>query len=217
MNRRVLIALCAAPALVPLLAFGQGRVATLTAQDQADIARIEAYLNGIKTLKARFIQVAPDGGTSSGTAWIDRPGRMRFQYDPPSPYLLVAGGGLVVFHDDQLKQTSNVPIGRTPLGILLAENVQLTGPVTVTALSRLPGQIQVTLVRTAEPASGSLTLVFADNPFGLRQWSVVDEQRKETRVSLFNVELGGTFDQQMFYFSNPDLTGPKYNQPGQRG
>ena len=86
----------------------------LTERDRADLARIEAYLNGIVSLKARFLQVAPNGATSAGVAWLERPGRMRFQYDPPSPLLLVAGHGLVVFHDAQLNQTSNIPLSRTP-------------------------------------------------------------------------------------------------------
>jgi len=64
---------------------------------RADIARVEAYMNGLHTLKSRFLQVAPDGSTAGGVAWVDRPGRMRFQYDPPSPLLLVAGHGLFFF------------------------------------------------------------------------------------------------------------------------
>ncbi len=127
---------------------------TVTPADQADIARVQTYLNGIHTLKAHFIQVAPNGTISQGTAWLDRPGRMRFQYDPPSPLLLVAGHGLVVFHDASLGQTSNIPLGATPLSILLADHVVLSGDVTVTSLRRLPGQIQLTVVRTAHPTRG---------------------------------------------------------------
>lgn len=201
MKRRALLALSILPLFASFGANAQGL--TLTPQDRTDIARIEAYLNGLKTVKARFLQVAPDGSTSEGIAWIERPGRMRFQYDPPSPLLLVAGHGLVVFHDRLLQQTTNIPLGSTPLGLLLRDNLRLSGDVTVTGLQRLPGQIQVTMVRTESPGDGSLTLVFADNPLALRQWSVVDAQRQETRVSLYNIELGGTFDQAMFTFINP--------------
>lgn len=167
-------------------------------QDQADIARIEAYLNGLKSLKAHFVQVAADGDLSQGTAWLERPGRMRFQYDPPAPFLLIAGHGVLTFHDRALQQTSNIPLSRTPLGILLAENVELQGAVTVTAIQRLPGQIQLTLVRTASPGDGSLTLIFADPPLVLRQWTVVDAQRRETHVTLYNAQTGGSFDPQLF-------------------
>jgi outer membrane lipoprotein-sorting protein len=174
-----------------------------TPQDRADLSRIETYLDSLRALKAHFLQVAPNGAISQGTAWLERPGRMRFQYDPPSPLLLVAGHGLVVFHDSSLNQTSNIPIGKTPLGILLADHVRLQGDVTVTGMQHLPGQIQVSLVRTASPGDGTLTLIFADNPLSLRQWTVLDAQRQETRVTLYNVETGGQFDPKLFEYIDP--------------
>ena len=208
MTRRALLLVIAAT-----LAVAAAPVpAVLTTQDRADLARISAYLNGLKTLKAKFQQVAPDGGVSRGIAWMDRPGRMRFQYDPPTPLLLVAGSGLFVFYDRQLNQTTNIPLGSTPLGLLLAEDVSLSGDVTVTRLERQPGLIAVTLLRTASPGDGTLTLVFNDNPLVLRQWAVVDSQRQETRVSLFDVELGGHFDQQMFHFVDPKFMPSEANR-----
>src|ERR1700751_5370557 len=102
-------------------------------------------------MKATFLQVAQSGAISQGTAWLERPGRMRFQYDPPSPLLLVAGHGLVVFHDSSIDQTSNIPIGQTPLGILLADHVNLSGDVRVLALQRRPGEIDLTVDRAASP------------------------------------------------------------------
>lgn len=179
------------------------QTAGLSAQDRADIARVETYLNSIRTLHSRFLQVAPSGATSEGQAWLERPGRMRFQYDPPSPFLLVGGHGLLVFNDSQLKQTSNIPLGQTPLGILLQDNLRLSGAVTVSRVVRLPGQLQVTLYRTASPQDGSLTLVFADNPLALRSWVTTDAQRQETRVTLYNAQLGGSFDQKLFEFIDP--------------
>jgi outer membrane lipoprotein-sorting protein len=195
-----------------LLPFGSmiARADPLSAQDQADIARIETYLNGLITLKAHFVQVAQSGDMSQGTAWLQRPGRMRFQYDPPAPFLLLADYGVLTFHDSALQQTSNIPLGRTPLGILLADRVVLSGAVTVTSIERLPGQIQLTLIRTASPGDGSLTLIFADQPLTLRQWTVVDAQRHETHVTLYNIELGGTFDQQLFQ----QISLPKTAAPG---
>ncbi|MBV9656098.1 MAG: outer membrane lipoprotein carrier protein LolA [Acetobacteraceae bacterium] len=204
MKRRLLLS------VLPLLAVvrqTRAQAVRPSDRDRADLARIEAYLNSVHSLKAQFLQVAPNGAVSRGTAWLDRPGRMRFQYDPPSPLLLVAGHGLVVFHDAQLNQTSNIPLSRTPLGILLADQINLSGDVTVTAIQRPPGQIQVTVVRTATPNEGSLTLSFNDNPLVLRQWSVVDAQRQETRVTLYNVELGGHFDSKLFEFVDPRFFG----------
>ena len=207
MNRRELLILPVALLSSAAPAAAQPRFDP-SPQDRADLARIEAYLDSLRTLKAHFLQVAPNGAISQGTAWLDRPGRMRFQYDPPSPLLLVAGHGLVVFHDKALNQTSNIPVGQTPLGILLADHVKLQGDVTVTAMQRLPGQIQVSLIRTASPGDGTLTLIFADNPLTLRQWTVLDAQRQETRVTLYNVETGGKFDQKLF-----ELVDPRFFQP----
>jgi outer membrane lipoprotein-sorting protein len=196
-HRRTL--LLSATALLPL---GQTARAApgivLSPQDQADIGRIETYLDSLKSLKAHFMQVAGDGGVSEGTAWIVRPGLMRFQYAPPSPFLLIAAHGQLIFHDSALGQTTNIPLSRTPLGILLADHVTLSGAVTVTGIQRLPGQIQLTLVRTATPGDGTLTLIFADPPLTLRQWTVVDAQRRETHVTLYNAQTGGTFDPQLF-------------------
>lgn len=203
-SRRFL--LLSAAALLPLAA----RAQPPSPRDQADLARIETYLNGLKTLKAHFIQVTGDGQTSEGTAWLQRPGKMRFQYTPPAPFLLIAAHGVLTFNDSALQQTSNIPLSRTPLGILLAENVTLAGAVTVTAIQRLPGQIQVSLVRTESPGDGSLTLIFADNPLALKQWTVVDAQRRETHVTLYNVQLGGSFDQQLFEQISP----PAARNPG---
>jgi outer membrane lipoprotein-sorting protein len=183
---------------------GPTRAATAfqpTQRDRADIARAEAYLNSIRTLKAQFLQVAPDGGMSRGTVWLERPGHLRFQYDPPAPFLLVASHGLLVFHDSALRQTSNIPLGRTPLGILLASRVSLSGDVTVNGVDRVPGQLQISLYRTSSPGDGVLALLFADDPLALRQWTVLDAQRRETRVTLYNVELGGRFDPKLFEFS----------------
>ncbi len=204
MFRRTLLSVLALPLLVaPVAALAQVPAFQPDAADSADLARIQAYLNSLHALKAHFLQVAPNGAVSEGTAWLERPGRMRFQYDPPSPFLLVAGHGMLIFHDAKLNQTTNIPIGQTPLGILLADNVVLSGDVTVTGMQRLPGQIQVGVVRTGKAADGTLTLAFSDNPLALRQWSVLDAQRQETRVTLYNAELGGTFDSNLFNFVDP--------------
>ncbi|HQT77981.1 MAG: hypothetical protein B7Z80_22490 [Rhodospirillales bacterium 20-64-7] len=197
LSRRTLLVSTAA--LLPLHhAVAAVQEARLTPQDRADIARVEQYLDGIKTLRAHFTQVAQDGAISQGTAWMERPGRMRFQYDPPSPFLLIAAYGVLTFQDSSLQQTSNISLSRTPLGILLADHVKLSGKVTVTAMQHQPGQIQITLVRTETPGDGSLTLIFTEPPLTLRQWIVVDAQQRETRVTLSDVRTGISIDQNLF-------------------
>jgi outer membrane lipoprotein-sorting protein len=172
--------------------------AQLSVQDRADLARIEAYLNSVRSLKARFVQTAPGGAITQGLALMQRPGRMRFQYDPPSPFLLVANYGILYFRDAQLDQTSNIPLSRTPLGILLGDHTALSGDVTVTKFVRLPDQFQVSLLRTASPGEGTLTLIFADNPLTLRQWVVLDQQGNQTRVAFTQMEVGASLDNKQF-------------------
>ena len=195
-NRRA--ALLSGLFLAGLRAMTGAATAQTSGQDQADLARIEAYLNSIRSLKARFVQTASDGASASGIALLQRPGKMRFQYDPPTPYLLVANHGFLTFVDSQLAQTSHIPLSRTPLGILLADRVTLSGDVTVTRLARFPGQLQVSLVRTASPGEGTLTLIFADNPLALRQWTVLDQQGRQTRVAFTNMDLGASIDSSQF-------------------
>jgi len=201
MKRRSLLALAAAPLLAPAAARAQAR--PLTPQDRADITRIEAYLDTLRSLRGRFLQIAPNGSTTEGNAWLARPGRMRFEYDPPAPFLLVAGHGVVMFYDRKLQQVSSFPTSQTPLGMLLADKVKLSGDVTVTGIERQPGLIQVSFIRTSSPGDRTLTLVFADQPLQLRQWAVLDAQRQETRVSLFNIQLGERFDDKLFDVTDP--------------
>jgi outer membrane lipoprotein-sorting protein len=200
-------------ALAPRLAAAQPHAAVLTDADAASLHQVEAYLNGIHSLKGRFLQIAPDGRTSTGTVWLERPGRMRFEYDKPSPLLLVAGHGLVVFRDNQLDQTTNVPVGQTPLGLLLRDTITLSGDVTVTDLQRPPGQLQITVTKTAAPGDGSLTLLLNAQPLALVGWGVVDAQGRETQIRLSNITLGGDYDPKLFTFIDPNFFDPNGNNP----
>ena len=159
----------------------------------AEVAQVEAYLNAIRTLRARFLQVDARGRVAEGTLFMQRPGRMRFEYDPPSPILIVADGTTVTYQDKQLGQITSVFLGQTPLSIILAERVRLSGDVTVLRGDRFPGQAQggrleIWLARTANPREGTLILSFALDPFALAQWRVIDAQAQEVRVTLSRVE-----------------------------
>ncbi len=173
------------------------------AVDRAALARIEAYLNSLTTLRARFLQVAQNGATAGGTAWIYRPGRMRFDYDPPEPLLLVASGGQVMMYDRELRSPTVVPASSTPLGVLLRPEIRLSGDLTVTATERSGGFLRVAMHRTGSPAEGRLTLAFQENPMELRQWAVVDAQGRETRVTLYEVDTRARPDASIFDFNNP--------------
>lgn len=188
--------------LAPMLA--QAAPLPLTQADKALIAQIEAYLNAQTGITANFLQISPDGSTRTGKAWLQRPGKMRFAYDPPDPQLLVAGFGLLVYHDPQLDQTTNIPLSATPLGILLAPHVNLeSAGVYVTAINRLPGQINITMVRRGKESLGSLTLSFSTDPLELEAWTVQDSQGKQTIVHLYDIAPGGPFPNSLFEYTPP--------------
>ena len=183
--------------------------APLSAADRAELARLEAYLDGIRTLTARFVQVDARGGSATGRLWLARPGRMRFEYNPPSPILLVADGRFVIFHDRSVMQTSHIPLGATPLSLLLTDRIRLDeGEAQTIRLVRGEGLIQVTLIRRGRAHEGSLLLVFTDPPLALRQWLVTDAQRQTVRVTLLDIEIGGRFDPNLFRFIDPRFFDP---------
>jgi outer membrane lipoprotein-sorting protein len=171
--------------------------------DPAAIRRIETYLNNLRGLRARFLQVAQNGASAQGTAWISRPGRMRFDYDPPEPTLLVASGGQVMMFDRELRQPSIVPAMSTPLGLLLRPEIRLSGDITVTGTVSSGGFLRVFLHRTDARAEGQLSLAFQEEPFELRQWTVLDAQGRETRVTLYEVDTSVRPDNRIFDFNDP--------------
>ena len=95
--------------------------AVLSDADRAAVARVERYLNDIQSLRARFLQVAPDGSLSQGRFFMKRPGRLRFEYDPPTPLLVITDGIWVIFYDHEIDQVSRVPLSSTPLEVLVRE------------------------------------------------------------------------------------------------
>ncbi len=177
--------------------------AELTEQDRADLARVETYLNSIQTLKARFLQVAPDGGLSHGDLYLRRPGRMRFEYDPPVPILVVADGIWVVFVDKEINQVQRLPLGSTPLSALVEGEIELQDSVAVDAVERSPGLLRVTLHDPDNPEEGALILVFTDEPLGLRQWQVRDAQGQETTIAVSEMQFNLNLDPALFVFFEP--------------
>lgn len=172
--------------------------ATLGGENAATLARVQAYLNSLRTLKARFEQVWPNGTTNVGTLWMQRPGRLRLQYAPPSPLTLIAAEGTILLYNASTQATTTTPLARNPLGILLARVITLSGPVTVTAVRQLPGQLLVSMVRTANPSQGSLTLLFTEPPLALRALRIVDARGQSTDFTLFQLQSGVSIDASVF-------------------
>ncbi len=175
----------------------------LSAKDLTDIGKIERYINNISTLKAKFLQVAPNGETNEGYIYLSRPGRLRVEYAPPSPILIIGNGHWLIYHDSDLEQTSYESLSDNLAGVLVAKNVKFSGKITVTGLKRSRGVIRIMMVMTEDPEAGSLTLTLANNPMKLRQWSVTDPNGQVTQVALFNHNFGVKLDDKLFEFTEP--------------
>ena len=181
----------------------------ITAETRADMTRVEDYLNGITTLRARFQQYSEGGGVVFGNIYIRRPGKMRVEYEPPVPVVLVADGLLVSYYDSELDQLSQLPISSTPAWFLLRSPISLSDGITVTALDKRPGALRVTMYQTSEPDAGSVDLIFADDPLELRQWKITDAAGKEARIGLFDLRLGGELPNELFATPRQRMRGSK--------
>jgi len=175
------------------------------AQDTSarDLARITNYLNGITTLEGNFIQVGPDGELSEGVFYMRRPGRLRFEYEPPNPALIIADGTWVGVYDKRLKTLDRIPIGSTPLDILLSKRVDLRDAGAVQKIENQGGLMRVTAIDPDAPDQGSITMVFADNPLELRQWIVIDPQGLTTTVALSDIRSNVELDAKLFFIEDP--------------
>ena len=175
------------------------KAAALTDQDRADVARIEAYLNGITTMQAKFQQVAvATQEIAFGTIYVRRPGFLRVQYDPPRQDILVADSIAISYYDAELNQLNQAPLGLSPLWFLLRDNVKLGGDVTVTSFQRGPNAFQIGVVHTDEPDAGTVTMILGDKPLELQQWTIVDQKGGEVRVALYDAQFGMKLDNALF-------------------
>lgn len=179
--------------------------AQLTDQDKQDIARIEQYFNNIKTLQARFIQLSPNGRFAQGNLYINRPGKLRFEYDEPVPYLLIADGNQVIFYDKKLNTPSYIPLGSTPLEFLLAPQVKLTNGVIVQEIARDPGVIRVTLQQKGKESDGAVQITFSDRPFAVKKWTLIDKQGQAIHVAILEPKFDLDLDPKLFEFKNPKI------------
>lgn len=167
------------------------------------IVRVEDYLNGIQTLKADFIQRAPDGVVTEGKVVIERPGRLRFEYEPGIPLLVVSDGSMLTFVDYDVKQVTRWPINDTPMRVLVAKNIDLRQSLNVVSSAQEGNILRVTVQDPKQADQGYITLIFEDNPLVLRAWEVTDPQGYVTRLSLVNPEFNERISQASFTFKDP--------------
>ena len=186
----------AAAAIAPELQLG--------AQERAELARIEEYLNRISTVQAEFVQQSSNGEQARGQLYLARPGRLRIDYQPPVPVLVVADGTFLIYYDRRLEQVSYVPLASTPASILLGDRISLAeDSLVVTGYERAGNLILVTIARADNPGEGSITLSFKENPLQLAQWSVTDAQGIVTLVTLIEPQFDIDLDRALFVFEDP--------------
>jgi outer membrane lipoprotein-sorting protein len=166
--------------------------------DQDDLDRISAYLNAIHTMKGSFVQLGPDGQIDEGVFYIEKPGRMRFEYHAPNPLLIVSDGDTVAVQNRRLNTVDHYPLFSTPLSLILSDDLNLKRNPSIANLSREPGEIIVTARAASAKVNGNLTLVFTDPGLELRQWTIVDAQGLSTTVSVRDVLTGVPIDPSQF-------------------
>jgi Outer membrane lipoprotein-sorting protein len=185
--------------LLTALFLGLGLALPAAAQaPQADLLRISNYLNGLETMTGDFVQVGPDGALSRGEFALRRPGRLRFEFDPPNRALIVADGTWVGVCDVQIGVFDRFPLSETPLDLLLRDRVDLRDENAVQAIQRAEGQLRVRAIDPEAPEQGSITLIFSDVPLALRQWVVVDAQGLTTTVALQETQSNISLDPRLF-------------------
>ncbi|MGR3492040.1 MAG: LolA family protein [Shimia sp.] len=171
----------------------------LPAQAQAlSLGAISQYLNSLQTVQGAFTQVNGDGTISTGTIYIKRPGRVRFEYNPPERSMVIAGGGQLAIFDPRAGDVDRYPLNQTPLSIILARNVDLTRARMVTSHT---SDGTLTTVRAQDPDNpqyGNIDLVFTANPIELRQWRVNDDTGGTTTIILGDTTQGVRIGDRLF-------------------
>jgi len=179
-------------------------VATGT-QAQTGVPEIENYINSIRTAQARFVQSNPNGSVLQGTLYLHKPGRMRFQFDPPSQLKIVADGAQVTLWDPATHDFGQWPIGWTAASFLVKDPLKLSGDITVQALNRnADGLIEATIVQTRKPQEGKIIVRFAENPLTLRGWSIIDNRGNRVDVALTQLQTGIQLADSLFKYDGPD-------------
>ena len=178
---------------------------SLSAEDRKAVQRIEEYINSIDTLQARFIQLNPNGRFVEGTLYMWRPGRMRFEYDPPIPYRLMADGCRLVFYDAELETATYLSVDGTPLEVLLAKAVRLSDDVEVTKVERGHASLRITAVWVPMRDRGMVQITFSERPFELKKWSIIDAEGIAVHIALLDTRYGVDLDPKLFEFKNPKI------------
>lgn len=205
MNRRTALAglaaalaMLAAPAALAQQA-AQPAVAVLQGEARTQALRdANQMLNAVQRLSGRFTQTGPDGGRATGAFYIERPGKLRFQYDPPATLLIVSNGRTVFMRDAELRTTDQVALRSTPLDLILRSNISLQRQARVLRVSESGPWLMVTIRDRYGETDGQLTLHFHRPDGALRSWDVLDATGARTRTALSDVSVPASLSPGLF-------------------
>ncbi|WP_093028617.1 LolA family protein [Ruegeria marina] len=177
------------------------------AAEKLPLAEISDYLNGLNTVQTTFTQINDDGSLSTGKLWLQRPGRMRFEYDPPDSSVVLAKGGTVIIHDPKSNQPpEQYPLNRTPLSIVLARTVDL-GRANMVVGHAFDGTATVVTAQDPEnPDYGRIELMFTEAPVELRKWVIHDSAGSRTTVILGPLTKGNSLNENLFIDGQPGVS-----------
>ena len=181
--------------------------------DTSVIDRAEKYLQDMKTAQARFVQTTHNGTQLVGTFYLKRPGKLRFEYDPPMEDFIVADGIFIYFYDAILEEQTNAPIQSTLANFFLRKNFSFGDDLMVKDAKYAGGLLQIKVVQVDDQDAGSITFAFSEKPFELKKWRVIDGQGMITEVELFYLKTGMKHDSKLFVYANPNRVAgkPNYN------
>lgn len=198
MNRRFALLGLSALVLAPAAHAQQTPVILEGAARAEGLALANRSLNAFQRLQGRFVQTSPGGGRASGTFYLQRPGRMRFQYDPPATLLIVSDGNVVSLRDTELRTTERTPLRSTPLNLILGQTINLERDARVLRVSRAGQWLMVTARDRRGQTDGQIALQFYGPNAELRSWDVIDATGARTRITLSDITQPASFDRNLF-------------------
>lgn len=201
-----LAAALASPALTsPVWAQGSTAPvpAKLSAEQKALLDKATAYIQGLSSAKGRFVQTDQRGTQTQGTFYLQRPGKARFQYDPPAGLLVVSNGNNVNIFDSRLKTYESYPLSKTPLNLLLAREVRLDRGVVITDVRPLADGFTIVAQDAKRQALGRISIDFSNGPVALMGWTVTDIKGGQIRVRLADFAETANLDPKLFVLTDP--------------
>jgi outer membrane lipoprotein-sorting protein len=154
------------------------------------VQKISAYLTSMRTMMGDFVQIGPDGARTVGKFYIQKPGRLRFAYHPPSPVDVIADGNNVAVGDRNLNTWDKYPLSQTPLRYLLADHIDIAHDTNLVGISQDSSFVSLTIEeRQLLIGTHRLVLMFTAKDLQLRQWTITDPQGYETTVAVYNLDM----------------------------